>query len=338
MEGILIGIVIGLVIGGIVVLIVFGLRRMNASLNGGKTTTRGSDRSTQSRGREPEPYSEPERTPQEKVYDALYEEYQSATTREQYTSLQAKIESKRSQMTEELYQSLNRDVSNEIDAIDQEAADQAVIDAYLAKFRALKTETDKEKVFEALHQIKVVQVNDETDEPEIALYEDIESNGETEDIDWMNSTYDTLLKERLRTLILAAREGTVDDYQALNSLISELDDSGYESEDHEDVYDIIGSNYADDWNEMIVLYMRSPDWYDDFYGLDDIEEDGWTAIFKKARDEGDLLSIVLSLMKEENDNTFSEFLVEDKLKEIQTQLDTKHLAIGFRSGEEERGV
>ena len=266
---------------------------------------------------------------QMRTYEALSVKYDSLSTRDGYVTLQREVESKRSSLSEEGYEQLTRAIGSAIKRIDDEVAARIIVDPKLAKFAALKNITDPELLFTELHRITITK-DGVISEDELFQY------GKEDDVVWLTKSYDKLLLEHFRKLLVTARQGTVADYQKVMKLWEEL--SEYYSDSSEDRDDMVESYLAEEWNEMIVRFKREVDWNEDLYGYDDLRAEAYPEIFRKAREDKDLLSIQVSLMLANEDPAFVEAVAETRLKDLRDDLDTQLLAIGFKPDEEERSV
>jgi len=266
---------------------------------------------------------------QMRTYEALGVKYDSMSTRDGYVTLQREVESKRSSLSEDGYEQLKSVIGSAIKRIDDEVAARIIVDPKLAKFAALKNITDPELLFTELHRITITK-DGVISEDELFQY------GKEEDVVWLTKSYDKLLLEHFRKLLVTARQGTVADYQKVMELWEKL--SEYYSDSSEDRDDIVESYLAKEWNEMIVRFKREVDWNEDLYGYDDLRAEAYPEIFRKAREDKDLLSIQVSLMLANEDPAFVEAVAETRLKNLRDDLDTQLLAIGFKPDEEERSV
>ncbi|MFY9227908.1 MAG: hypothetical protein WAO28_01080 [Candidatus Microsaccharimonas sp.] len=330
-----IGIVIGLALAGGVFGIVVLIKRRNAAWENSSTSSsrdEREDRRDTSREDAERSLATREAEAKNAAYRQMRDKYDAATTREEYVALQTELEAGRSKLAEADYDSLVSQIESEIEALDEEARARAEIEPKLAAFAALKNVTDKEELFTKLHPMFA------TDETPVITYDELEEHAEEGDLDWLDTAYDEALIEHLKALLIAAREGTVADYKAVTKLWDELED--YSSNTYDDRDDLVSQNLATEWNEMIVRFKREPDYDEDLYGLDDLDEDGYKAIIKKAREDHDLLSLRLLfiIVNEWQDSDFTDLLVASFTEELQAQLDAQYLALGFTPNEQERSV
>lgn len=265
------------------------------------------------------------------LYDELYDRYHSSSTRVEYETLERDVRSNQSKLSVERYNRLINLITDMLGRLADEERRQAEMEPKLAKFRALKNSMDTDNVFTELHRINVLDAEDS-----IISYGNLESYGETADVNWMYSTYDRLVLERFRILITIARSGTVTDYRNVRTLFDELEENDYTNENHEDIEEILAEHLKDEWNEMIVRFVREPD-SDDLFGYDDLTEDDYKEIVRKAREEGDLLSLSWIILLDD-DGEIADTLVEVLMTEFRTELEKQHLALGFKSGEDARSV
>jgi len=324
------GIVIGFVLAGAVVGIVVLIRRRNAAWENTSQNSSRNERSDSSHKDAERSLASREAEAKNAAYRQMRDKYDAATTREDYVALQSELKTKQSKLTQADYDTLVSWIESEIETLDEEARARAVIEPKLAAFAALKNVTDKEELFIELHRIFL------TDEQAVITYDELEENAEENDLDWLNTTYDEVLIEHLKKLLIAAREGTVSDYKAVTTLWDELEEYG--SNEDEDRVEFVTKHLATEWNEMIVRYKREPDYYEDLFGLDELEEEDYKMIIKKAREDHDLLSLRLLFMLSDDDSDFTDLLVASLTEELQAELDAQYLTIGFAPDEQERSV
>ena len=330
MDLLFIGIAIGLALAGGIVGIVVLIKRRNAAWENTSSNSSRDERPDTSGHDAERSIASREAEAKEAAYSQLLDKYEAATTIDEYVSLQRELETKRSKLAEADYDSLISYIESAMTALDEEADARALIEPKLAAFAALKNVTDKEKLFTELHPIVV------TNEEPVITYDELEENAEEGDLEWLSQTYEEVLIEHLKKLVIAAREGTIADYEMVTTLWDELEE--YDSNTCDDRDDLVSQNLATEWNEMIVRFKREPDYYDDLYGLDDLDEDGYKAIIKKAREDHDLLSLRLLFILAEDDSTFTDLLVASLTEELQVELDAQYLALGFAPDELERSV
>ena len=325
---------------GIVYVVVRAVRRSRANSQSESASSAPSLSFSSSERRDQE--VEKPKSSEEVLYDQLYNTYHSSSTKEEYETLLQDIKSKQHRLYSEGFNELTSMVNDEITRLDEEAAAQAAIDLKVEKFRALKSVMDSEELFTELHRIYVIRYDDEEDAATmgaIISYEDLEEYGEQSDLDWLAETYDKLLVERFRTLLEVARVGTVADYKKVQELREELKSNDYTDVEGEDVDVFLTNNLTSEWNEMIVRFKRELDWYEDLMGLDNLDEDAYKVIIKKAREDKDFMSLrLLIMMIDEDVSELKDLFIETLITELRTELDVQFLSLGFKSGEEERSA
>lgn len=313
----IIGIVIGAAIFGVILLLVRFARSIKAEHD-----DRGQD-SRSDNGRDSLDRQESRRTS-----DALQQKMLEASSHDQFAIVLRDIENQRSQLNTEDYNRLVRNVNLSIDGLKQTEAEKAKIEPKLAAFRQLKSVTDPEALFIELHRIYL------SDQDSVISVDELDDHGEKGEYEWFARTYDTLLVEYLRTLLIAARHGTLVDYKKVMQLWEELSD--FLSNESEGRQEFVTKHLASEWNEMIVRFKRSIEW-EDLMGIDDLGENDYKVIINKARQEHDLLSLrMYAFFDEQGDSVLAEALVEIVTEEFRSDLEAQLLATGFIAGEQER--
>lgn len=257
------------------------------------------------------------------AYQELRDRYDYISTRDEHTSLLREIESKQSRLNREDYDRLVRLLNEGIQALDAAEQARSVVEPKLAQFRRLKNVMNREELFNELHRISQ---GDET----VITYDELEEYGEKGDVEWLNKTYDELLIEQFRTLLVTARTGSVADYRKVMKLWEELED--FYSTDDDDRQEFVTKHLANEWNEMIVRFKRELDWDDDLFTLDDISDEDYPALINKARREGDFLSLRVALLLSD-DSSFTDALIENVTEEFERELDSQYAKLGFMPGE-----
>jgi len=308
MELLLIGIVIGLAIA-FVVSTIKGQRKKQDARSVVRSTTAD--------------------TAQQATYLDLRRRYEAATSKSDYVKVLQDINGKKTKLTEQDYTRLVELTQATINRLDKQEKARVLIEPKLVTFRALKTLTNREELFNELHRIN-------TGSTGILTYEELSEFGTEEDLGWMGIAYETLLKEHFRELLVAARNGSVADYDKAMVLWEELED--FYSSKREDRRDFVREYLASEWNEMIIRFKREIDWFEDIYGYDEPDEDEMNEILRKALVDHDLLSMRLSLALAEEYSEFADVIIAKVTGEITVELETQLQAIGLKPGETMRTV
>jgi len=305
---------IGIVLGLVIALAIYGIRRLFKKDD--------SDSQSSSSDKSPDRLRQEEST---RTYAALVEKFEAAVSRSDYEKVLSEVKSKQSKLLPDDYDRLVPVVKNAIEGFDIEAAKRAAVEPKLAAFRTLQSAP----TFDSLHRIYL-------EEDGIITIDEIDTYGEEGEAERLHRTYDALLLERLRELILTARAGTVGDYKKVTTLIEEL--GNYNSHDDEDVSELIGRYFTQEWNEMIVRFKRNLDVEYDLFGMGELDEEAYKEIIKKAWEGNDLLSLALFNALSDYSGEFTDVFVEMVGGIFQEKLDAQLLAAGFKPGEEERSV
>lgn len=321
----LLGIVIGAVMMAICFFAIRSIKRSHSNQKASAASSQHDNRSPMFESAEDRRQREKEAR-QDSAYRELLNKYAEASTRGEYETVKRTVNSNRSQISEEQFDWLIEMVDTALEELERNERIAAEMAPKLAQFRALKSSTDSDYVFAELHKIYVL----EQEEDVIIQYSELEAHGDEDDMDWMTSTYDKLVIERLQMLIATAITGTPEDYEKVRALHGELLDHHYVSKDHEDINELMDDETKKAWNEMVVRFLREPHPYDDLYDYDYIEHSEYDELIKKAR-EGDLLSLHLVVLMME-DSDISDRLVEIMTEEFNEQIEQQKLALGFLPG------
>jgi len=306
----LIGIAIGLAVAVVIALVRKGLK--------GGTDKRDSEGDSAIRNK-PEDDS---------IYRDLHRRYATATSKSDYVQLLQDIKNKKSRLTERNYTQLSELTQQMINQLEKIERDRALVEPKLVSFRALKTLTNNEELFNELHRIA-------TGDTGILTYDELELYGTEEDVTWARAAYDTSLKEQFRKMLVTARNGTVADYKKVMVLWDEL--KNFVSTKDEERKDFVREYLASEWNEMIVRFTREPDWYDDISGYDELDEDDLKEILRSALVDHDLLNMRVALLLAD-DSDFTDVIIAKVIGDITVELETQLQAIGFKPGETMRMV
>lgn len=337
------GIFIGAVVIGGVVGIIWLLRR--SGKNSEPQRSNGSSRAPNSRSgsagnTSSSKDSAEETTRRERI--ALYEELRGEwysinstnDTSSAYEAYLVKLDTNKSKLDAESYQVLKGWTESRLAGIADKEARAAEVAPKLRAFMALRSETDKNVLFDELH--KIVLLDDDTG---IISSEDLEEFGTEDDVNWAATTYDTVLEWRLRELLILARDGDVSDYRKVMDLWQQLDDNDYYDETNEEDREyLVRTKLAREWNEMIVRFKRKLDWEDDLFTLDELDSDDYPDLLQKAK-SGDLFALrVILLLIEDEDEDLSELIIELTNKALQADADAQSEALGFAPGATTRSI
>lgn len=306
----LLGIAIGLAVALVVALIRKGLK--------GGTATRESAGVPVTRNKQED----------RSVYLDLRKRFEAATSKSEYENVLQDVKNKKSRLSEEDYDRLTDMAQSAIDQVEKLERDRQLVEPKLVRFRALKTLTDNEELFNELHRIA-------TGNTGILTYDELELYGTEEDDEWLRATYDKSLKEHFREMLVTARNGTVADYKKVMVLWEDLKD--FVSAKDEEREDFVREYLASEWNEMIVRFTREPDWYNDISGYDELEEDDLKEILRSALVDHDLLNMRIALLLAD-DSDFTDVVIAKVMGDITVELETQLQAIGFKPGEIVRTV
>lgn len=259
---------------------------------------------------------------QVQAYTELSEWYNKAETIEEHRALLLEIERRRSELGEGAYTSLTSRVQQCSEALEKRAAAAAAAEQHLVAFRELRRTARPEDLFRELHLIN-------TTEGGVITYNDLNEYGEKEEVEWFDRTYETLLQQHLGELLVAAQSGAPADYERVTTLWEQL--AYFRTEQGDDRKEFVTKHLGDEWLEMIVRCKQELYWEDDLFPLDDIDEEGYATLIRKAREEHDFLSLRLVLLfgDEYHDLEFTKVFRKTFMQDFRDELDAQRRRLGY---------
>lgn len=261
-------------------------------------------------------------------YQDLMQAFNDAESIDAYQRLLKTLEQSKSQILEDDYNRLKDSITRTIKELEDEATQAALMAPKLAAFQALKSRPDSTELFEILHRIHFEQDG-------ILTLDELEEHCTQSDTTWFYEKYEVLLVEHLRNLLLAARNGTAADYEAVMELWEDLED--FETTKGEWRDELIEKHLLDEWNQVVVRFIREPDSDDELFGLDELDDDDYRTILEKIRESDDPLSLKVALILLD-ETSFDQTVVEVFRETLNARIERFHEEIGFKPGESIRST
>ena len=221
---------------------------------------------------------------QEELLETLRSKHYDTRTYEGFTNLLHEIA--------RLKDDLNQNDSKWLyDDVKQNANIMRVLEPKLEALQNLQQETNEETLFANLHIVR--RHGSDT----LPSWHELTKWSDRRLIRWVEDTYERLLLDRLRTLILASSSGSIADFNSVMELWKDLKD--WSNSKGEDRQDLVISYLFDEWTEMILRFKQIDDeidWDNDLFTLQNMERAQYDIVVKKAFEGGDYTSSRIMLM------------------------------------------